>query len=312
VAKFNNSVLIVDDDPVNLHALVRILSKDYTVYAEVSGADCIKTASQMQPDLILLDIMMPDMNGFSVIKALKEDEATKEIPIIFVTGMNHPDDEVRGFTLGAVDYINKPYSAHVVKMRVQHQIRIINLIREIQSLSMTDALTGIGNRRYFDSLLEQEWERAKRQQVPLGFMIADIDNFKQYNDTYGHLSGDVVLQRVAGAIKSQIKRATDKVARWGGEEFAVILPNITSSATLKIAEDIRSSVEEVAILSDKNNQLSMTLSIGVHSITPQWGSEYTVADLLSDTDKALYHAKSSGKNRVCAVEQCFHEGKFRN
>jgi len=209
---------------------------------------------------------------------------------------------VRGFTLGAVDYINKPYSAHVVKMRVQHQIRIINLIREIQSLSMTDALTGIGNRRYFDTLLEQEWERAKRQQIPLGFMIADIDNFKQYNDTYGHLSGDVALQRVTGAIKSQIKRATDKVARWGGEEFAVILPNITSSAALKIAEDIRSSVEEVVILSDKNNQLHMTLSIGVHSITPQWGSEYTVADLISDTDKALYHAKNSGKNRVCAVE----------
>ena len=137
-----NSVLIVDDTVVNVQALMGILIGDYTVYVERDGRNVLESAAQLKPDLILLDIIMPEMDGFEVIRKLKKDERTEDIPIIFVTGLTDPGDEVRGFSLGAVDYISKPFSPHVVKMRVQHQIRIVNLIREIQNLSITDALTG--------------------------------------------------------------------------------------------------------------------------------------------------------------------------
>jgi diguanylate cyclase (GGDEF)-like protein len=170
-------------------------------------------------------------------------------------------------------------------MRVKHQMRIINLIREIQSLSITDALTGIGNRRYFNNLLHQEWARARRQQSPLSFILLDIDNFKSFNDEYGHLNGDAVLQSVARVAKAIIARATDKIARWGGEEFAVIL----------------AAIEAAVITLDKEDTCQVTVSIGVHTTIPERDMKYTINEFISDADKALYHAKRTGKNRVCAV-----------
>ena len=295
----SNTVLIVDDDPINLRALTGILNKDYTVYAERDSKKCFKSADELRPDLILLDVIMPGVSGFEIIKSLKEDTNTKNIPVIFVTGLSEADDEVRGFSLGAVDYINKPFNAHVVKMRVQHQIKIVNLIREIQSLSVTDALTGVGNRRFLNMLLEQEWERAKRQQNPISIMILDIDNFKQFNDKYGHLNGDVALQSVANVIGMKIERATDKFARWGGEEFAIVLPDTEISGARKVAENIRAAIASKDTGINEEAPCKVTVSIGAHCVVPDRDGTQGIDDFIIRADDALYHAKRTGKNRVC-------------
>jgi len=302
--KTTNTILIVDDDPMNLRMLTTILREDYTVFAEREGKSCFKSAVGLQPDLILLDVIMPDINGFSIIKLLKEEPTTRDIPVIFITGLSEAEDEVKGFSLGAVDYINKPFNEHVVKMRVQHQIKIINLIREIQDLSITDTLTGVGNRRYLNDQLDQDWERAKRTRQPISIMIVDIDNFKQLNDRYGHLNGDIALRSTADAIKAKIERATDKLARWGGEEFAIVLPDTPSAGAQQVAENIRSAVELNTIRFTANNTCQVTISIGVHTITPLRDGSSSLDEFILRADNALYHAKSAGKNRVCVADEC--------
>jgi len=300
--EMRNSVLIIDDDIVNLRALVEILSEEYTVYAERDGRKCLEAAARIKPDLILMDVLMPGMGGFELIKALKSDEQTKNIPIIFVTGLTNADDEVAGFDLGAVDYIVKPYSEHVVRKCVNHQMRIINLLYEVQRLETTDALTGIGNRRYFSKLLLQEWEQARRQQEPLSFLILNIDDFKKFNDIYGYSNGDLALKSIAETINKRVKQATDKGARWGGGEFAVIFPNTELSGAIKVAEEIREAIENTAFTLDGERTGKVTVSIGVHSYVPERVENYSAAAFVSDTGKALLYAKKHGKNCVHAAK----------
>ncbi|MCL2225391.1 MAG: diguanylate cyclase [Defluviitaleaceae bacterium] len=297
-----NSVLIVDDEALNIVALTQILNQEYTVYAEKDGRKCVDAAKRVQPDLILLDVMMPEMNGFEVIEHLKADPETQDIPIVFITGLSAPESEVQGFSLGAVDYIHKPFVPLIAKMRVQNQMKIVNLLRKVKNLSVTDFLTGIGNRRFFNVQLNQEWERAKRQQSPLGFIVLDVDNFKTFNDTHGHLHGDTVLQGVANIIESVITRATDKTARWGGEEFAVILPDTDLAGTIKVAEDIRFAIEQTPLVLENETTEQITVSIGVNCMTPECDGNYKLTDFVADADKAMYHAKANGKNQVCSVE----------
>ncbi|MCL1862332.1 MAG: diguanylate cyclase [Defluviitaleaceae bacterium] len=295
-----NSILIVDDEVMNLKALVQMLSQDYDVFAEKSGHDCLEIVKKIKPDIILLDIKMPDTDGFQVIKSLKADKDTSDIPVIFITGLSGHMSEVQGFALGAVDYIHKPFIEPIVKMRVKSQMEILNLLRKVQSMSVTDDLTGIGNRRFFNSQLNQEWERAKRQQQPLGFILMDVDDFKKFNELYGHLNGDIALMGVADVIRAVITRAGDTAARWGGEEFAVILPDTDLSGALKIAESIRMSVEKYNLVLDNGNA-KVTVSIGVHSMIPVHGGDYNIINYVADADKALYRAKDSGKNKICTV-----------
>ena len=294
-----NSILIVEDDSLSIRALSEILRHDYTIYVEKKSSKVNMLARRILPDLILLDVMMPDMSGFDVIRELKSNEATRNIPVIFVTGMTTSEDEAKGLSYGAVDYINKPFKESVVKMRVEHQIKIINLIRKLQDLSTTDELTGVGNRRYFFTEVNQEWERAKREQTPLGIMLLDLDYFKRLNDTYGHITGDEVLVHVAKTIRSGLRRATDKLSRWGGEEFAIIQPNTTPKGVRKIAEDIRKAVEESKLPIEGQEPIQLTISIGVHCITPNPDDDYTVDNLIADADNALYEAKRTGRNKVC-------------
>jgi len=294
-----NTVLIIEDDIENIKVLRHILSNDYVVYAERVSKDAVSTVKKLMPDIILLDVMMPDVDGFEVIGRLKSELHTKDIPIIFVTGRTDTEDEVRGFSLGAVDYINKPFSAPVVRMRVAHQMKIINQMREIRNLSATDTLTGIGNRRFFNTLIDQEWERAKRQQSHISFIIFDIDNFKKFNDAYGHLSGDKALVIVADVISSALTRATDKTARWGGEEFAIILPDTPISGAAKVAENIREAIEKTEIGLDDGQIVSVTVSGGIQSVIPVHKGEYGLPEFFKEADEALYRAKRSGKNKVC-------------
>ena len=245
---------------------------------------------------------MPDLDGFEVIEQLKKDERTMDIPVIFITSLSDREDEEKGLALGAADYISKPFSKIVVELRVRNQLKILNQMKLINTMSLTDALTGIGNRRYFNTALNQEWRRSRRKQVNLCFMILDIDNFKNYNDSYGHMQGDVVLKEIADVMKNSLFRPADKVARWGGEEFAIILPETDLQGGVKVANDVRKNIENTNFKLPDGTVTPITVSIGIHVVVPGLDDdEYTLDNFISDADNALYKAKRTGKNRVCTV-----------
>ena len=297
--KTKNSVLIVDDDPLNITALAQILKDDYIIHAEKDGASAIQTAKELLPDLILLDVVMPKMDGFEVLEKLKEIQETSTIPVIFITGLSSVQDEEKGLVLGASDYIQKPFSPAIVKLRVRNQLQIVNQLRLISHLSVTDALTGLYNRRHFNNRLNYEWSRAIREKTPLSILMIDVDDFKKYNDTYGHLQGDAVLKSVAGVLRQKLLRSTDMLARWGGEELAVLLPGTNLMGALVVSEKLRTAVESHEFLYEYT-PTHITISIGINCVSP-W--EYiSMKHFVDEADKALYAAKKSGKNRAAIAE----------
>jgi diguanylate cyclase (GGDEF)-like protein len=292
-----NSLLIVDDDTTNLMALSHILDHEYKIYSAQSGASAIEKAERFLPDIVLLDIVMPEMDGYEVLAALQKSEKTKHIPIIFISGLNKREDEKCGLKMGAVDYIRKPFDEMIVKLRVRLHMRIVNQRHRIEQLSLIDQLTEMPNRRAFDERLDMEWGRAIREKMPLSILLADADYFKICNDMYGHRQGDRVLQRIAQALKQSIKRSTDFCARWGGEEFAVLLPNTDSKGGKEIAEKIRQNLENTSVPMNDGSSARITLSIGVNSLIPK--AEDNCEAFFSGADKALYCAKDAGRNMVC-------------
>jgi len=292
-----NSILIVDDEAPNIAVLGRLLGGDYTIYAAKDGRTAIAMARKHVPDIILLDIIMPEMDGYAVISQLKAISETKEIPVIFISGLSSGEDEEKGLALDAADYISKPFRNSIVKLRVRNQIKIVNAMRTIEHLSNTDSLTGIANRRRFNERLYLEWNHAIRDGSELSLILADVDHFKRYNDTYGHLQGDAALQIIANALAKTIKRTIDMIARWGGEEFAVLLPQTSLDGALVISEQLRASVENQAIPCSTKGR-NLTISLGVSSIRPSMCS--TIDGFIAKTDQALYKAKDQGRNRVCA------------
>jgi diguanylate cyclase (GGDEF)-like protein len=222
----------------------------------------------------------------------------RDIPVIFISGLSSTEDEEKGLSLDAADYISKPFGAMIVKLRVRNQIKIINQLRTIQHLSMIDQLTNIPNRRSFDDRLHIEWNHAIREHTPISFLMIDVDKFKDYNDTYGHQQGDVVLKTVAKVFAQAVKRSGDFAARWGGEEFVVLLPNTVLTGALDIAEKIRMDVEEELIPCANGSTNRVTISIGVNSLVPVQGN--SVDAFISNSDKSLYTAKAQGRNRVVA------------
>jgi diguanylate cyclase (GGDEF)-like protein len=301
MATGKNSLLIVDDDSANLMVLAHILQPEYTIYTAKDGASAIQKAEKFLPDLILLDILMPDMDGYEVFAALRQSDRTKHIPIIFISGLNSLEDEKTGLKLGAVDYINKPFDDMVVKLRVALHVRLINQLHTIQYLSTTDQLTKIPNRRAFDSRLNEEWRRAVREKQPITIMMVDADHFKRYNDKYGHLQGDKALVSIAGALLTIPARSTDFVARWGGEEFAVLLSNSDARAGLKVGEDLRNSIECLNIPLHDGTATRITVSVGVSAQIPKRDS--VLDAFISAADKALYAAKEGGRNKVVLYDE---------
>jgi len=299
-AEEQNSILIVDDEKANIIALSHILSPTYDIYTSRNGHDAIEIAKEFLPCIILLDILMPGIDGYTVIQELKNNERTWDIPVIFISGLDNAEDERRGLSLGAADYISKPFNPAVVELRVLNQVKIVNQISLINKLSVTDQLTGIPNRRSFDTQMEREWLRSAREKVPLSMMMLDVDNFKKYNDEFGHQQGDVALQTVAKTMAKTLKRAADFAARWGGEEFAILLPNTDTAGAVKIAEQIRNNVEQTPIPLLSGEITRATVSIGLHTMVP---SQICLqCELISLVDKALYAAKSTGRNTVCKYE----------
>ncbi len=291
-------ILIVDDERYNIKTLTDFLRDEHRIMAAKSGEQALKAVQGPNlPDLILLDIMMPGMDGYAVCRQLKADTRTMHIPVIFITALDASDDEARGFDAGAVDYITKPFKPVIVKARVRTHIQLKRKTDLLDRLALLDGLMEIPNRRHFDITLEKELRRKARDISFLSLVMLDIDYFKKYNDTYGHTAGDTCLRQVAGAIKGCIKRESDFAARYGGEEFAIILPGTDRNGAMTIAEEVRCSVAALDIRHAASDVADhVTVSLGVATISGDQG--IPSVDLINAADASLYQAKGTGRNRV--------------
>ncbi|MCF8093036.1 MAG: diguanylate cyclase [Desulfotignum sp.] len=313
IPKKNARILIVDDEKMNLKVLTELLREDYTLVLARNGEQALKFARQKPlPDLILLDVVMPEMGGHDVIRQLKEDPLTKDIPVIFVTALSTTGDEEQGLKLGAVDYITKPFSPPIVKMRIHNHIRFVHHHRLLDRLAYLDPLTEIANPLPFDQVLVKELSRAARNGTSLSVGMVDVDFFKQYNDHYGHAMGDRALYQIASSLKASLERPGDLVARYGGEEFALILPETDADAAGRVAEKARRAVENENIPHAASSvSTCITVSAGTATIrfTEPAGEqlretrdgqacEHTVESLMLQADQHLYKAKQNGRNRV--------------
>jgi diguanylate cyclase (GGDEF)-like protein len=291
-------ILLVDDSTTNLRILGEILSPDYDILVSTSGEIALEIARGSEPpDLILLDVKMPGMDGYTTCRILKEDDHTRNIPVIFITAVEGSQAETKGFELGAVDYITKPYSAPVVHARVKTHVALKQHADLLEGLAFIDGLTGIANRRQFDQQLEKEWRRMMRRSTPLSLLMIDIDHFKRFNDHYGHGAGDDCIRLVARAIASTIKRPGDLAARYGGEEFAIILPDTDEKGASTVAEATRLAVESLKLPHASSLVADhVTISLGVASDIPH--SQGNLQNLIDAADHALYRAKSAGRNQI--------------
>lgn len=291
-------ILIVDDTPTNIQILAENLIKDYRIKVAASGEDALRIiACQGLPDLILLDVMMPDIDGYEVCRRLKNAPYTNSIPIIFVTALNEASNEEFGLNLGAMDYITKPFYLPVVKARIRNHIRLKQTTDMLESMAWIDGLTGIPNRRRFDQMLEVEWKRAQRNHLPLGIIMVDIDHFKEYNDCHGHGEGDVCLKQVATMFAATVNRPGDLVARYGGEEFVILMPETDTDGTRQLADQLRHRIESMQIPHTSSSASCwVTISLGYASLIPQ--PNQTSSALLDEADNMLYQAKNLGRNRA--------------
>ena len=302
------NILIVDDVEDNLEILGDLLTFDgYNVKAARSGEAALKLAQESRPDLMLLDILMPGMDGFEVCSRLKADDRTKDIPVIFVSSMTDIDSKVQGFKVGGVDYINKPFQHAEILVRINTHITMLRLRKhleeqnaELERLANTDYLTELYNRRYFFNTAEVEFAEAVRSGNLISVTLIDLDHFKQVNDTHGHLAGDHVLVHIAHLIRSNC-RAGDVAARYGGEEFAILHPSLDRQNAYRVAERIRKEVEATPFLLEKD-EIGMTLSAGV--VDTRIRKDFLhIDDVLSWADIALYRAKNGGRNRVVVFDE---------
>jgi len=290
-------VLIVDDEPTNIKILSKIVEPYATVFFALSGEAALPIIVSKQPDLILLDIVMPGMDGYELIKLLKASDSTEKIPVIFVTEKREENEEIKGLNLGAIDYITKPLSSPIVMARVKNHLELKRHRDLFETLSSYDGLTGIPNRRFFDQTIETEWSKAIRMGVPLSLIMVDIDKFKEFNDHYGHLAGDECLVAISKLIHETAERATDFAARYGGEEFGIILPGLDLVKALSFAVKLKEKMHRLEIPHEGSrvNEF-VTLSFGVASMVPTKGSD--PKSLIKDADDMLYLAKERGRNQI--------------
>ncbi len=329
------SILVVDDS-IDSQRLIRAFLKsdghDEVIMAQ-SATEAYRVLSSKADEnniqLILLDIVMPDVNGIEACRKMKTFATAIDTPIIMVTAKTEKEELEKAFAAGAMDYITKPINKTELLARVRSALRLKREIdgrkaREQELLEVTrqleaaneslrlqtsrDGLTGVANRRHFDELLAQEWERATRERQPLALLMIDIDDFKRYNDHYGHLQGDDCLRSVASAGVRALKRPCDVLARYGGEEFAAILPLTDVVGATAIGEQIRSAVEALRIPHAKSSCAAVvTISLGAYSVIPT--SALVVENLIQCADRALYRAKANGRNQVQVGEDRIASGE---
>ena len=294
-------LLVVDDQPLIIQVLYQTFAQDHQLFMATSGAQALALCAQHRPDLVLLDVMMPDMDGYEVCARLKANPATRDIPVIFVTAHNDEAAEAHGLDVGAVDFISKPINPKIVRARVKTHVTLKAQSDLLRSWAYMDGLTGVHNRRYFDEQLAAEWGRAVRNKAALSIVMLDVDFFKRYNDHYGHQAGDDCLRLVASAIKNSLKRPADQVARYGGEEFVRLLPDTDLAGALLVAQQIGQQIFDLQIAhADSSAAPVVTVSLGVCSKSAT--ATGSALALLGQADAQLYAAKAGGRHRTSGTE----------
>lgn len=288
------TILVVDDEVVNLDILSELLDR-FDVIDVTSGEEALEILSKEKIDLILLDILMPGMDGYEVCRTVKADKSLRHIPIIFITSKNDDLSIEHAYEIGASDYITKPFRHRELMARIGNALRIQELQEELRLLASIDPMTRLYNRRYFTTMAEKILKLARREQTPLSLAILDIDRFKQINDTYGHLTGDRVITALSEKLMSRY-RESDLLCRFGGEEFVILMPNTELDIATLLAERTRKEIEKLQVPYN-GGVISMTVSIGVSQVDLE--NEETLDPVLKRADDALYAAKNQGRNHVC-------------
>ena len=308
-------ILVAEDNRADRLIIKRYLtSMGHKVLLAVDGEEAIEQFNQEDPDLVLVDVQMPGMDGYATVKRMRSLEMEWR-PILFISSKTEPENFVEGIRAGGDDYLYKPINRDILEAKLIAMERIVAMRKQLitvtaelswemekaQQMANQDGLTGLANRRYLNQVMAQEIKRAARGKQPLTVIMVDIDYFKRYNDHYGHLAGDEVLQRVARLLQGAVNRAGDMVARYGGEEFCIILPNTEASGGLEIAEGLRKAVLEAQISHERGVASPwVTISLGVSGKIPSLTD--TVESIIQGADSALYQAKANGRNRVCMLE----------
>ena len=290
-------IVVVDDDPATVRVLASVLKSLGKVYLTTRSDEAVSLACRVDPDLVLLDVEMPDADGFAVLKELRTHAQLAHTLVLFVTSHGAPDIETRALSAGAIDFIQKPVHADIVRARVRNYLALKQQGDQLRRWSMIDGLTGLANRRAFDAELDHEWARAAKSGEPLALVLCDIDYFKRFNDVYGHPTGDACLRSVAAVLRGGATSPRAVAARYGGEEFALLLPGIAAADATQVAEALCAAVSALDI-SHAGSEVApnVTLSLGVATKTPGPGERPGV--LVRATDAALYQAKEQGRNRV--------------
>ncbi len=294
-------ILVVDDEVSNIEILSAALEEEYDISFATSGTEALRVARTLLPDLILLDVLMPGMDGYEVCTILKSDPLLMDVPIIFTTALGDQDAEVRGLLMGAIDYLTKPVSPVIARARVRNHLDMKRMRDELAELAVTDALTGLGNRRRLEKTLNQDVTRLAGVGEPLSVIILDVDFFKRYNDAYGHAAGDRCLAMVGAALNRAIRNASDVAVRYGGEEFACVLPATDHTEALHVAHQIRDRIRLLGIPHLTSDAAPIvTVSIGVATAACVLGA--APEHWLRVADSQLYLAKAAGRNNVVGTE----------
>ena len=289
-------VLIVDDDPSAVLLMAHMLEPLGSIHVTTRGSQALELALAIRPDVILLDIEMPDADGLEVCRQIKAQAGLNDTPVLFVTSHADAPLEARALTAGAIDLIHKPGNPDIVRARVRNYIALKQQGERLRQLSTTDGLTGVPNRRGFDIALEREWAHSGRSGDPLALIICDIDHFKGYNDALGHVAGDDCLRRVAQELVRHARRSQDLAARYGGEEFVLLLPGCAGTDALGIGEGVRRGVSALGIEHPASATAPhVTVSVG---LAVRSASHQSPQDLIRAADEAVYRAKRSGRNRL--------------
>ena len=298
-------VLVADDVPANVVIVSSALDDEFAVVQATTGPAVLERVAAGDIDLVLLDVVMPGLDGFDVCRRLKQNPATAHVPVIFVTMLEDTVEEAHGFEVGAVDYITKPIRPAIVRARVRTHVELKRTRDMLEQLASVDSLTGVANRRRFDVALDEEWRRCQRGRSWLSLVIVDVDHFKQFNDRHGHLAGDGLLHRIAMSFTQYTRRAGDLVARYGGEEFALILPNVDGAAMPVVAGHLLRGATEAGANPALPPADRMTVSIGSVSVVP--ARDGTARDAFAAADDLLYAAKNDGRDRAVHMDLMTHK-----
>ncbi|MGI2219315.1 diguanylate cyclase [Shewanella baltica] len=297
ISQFPATILVVDDQPINIQIVFQVLGNEYNILMATSGKQAIKVCHDSRPDLILLDVVMPEQDGLETCRQLKADKQLADIPVIFVTGLQHETDEDACWDAGGVDFIQKPFNTNTLRNRVKAHLALKRQADLLRSLAYLDGLTGIYNRRYFDNVLSIQLAQHRRKLSPLAVLMIDIDYFKKYNDTFGHLAGDDALRKVASALKHNGRQA-DTVARYGGEEFVVLLADTDINGAVTVAKKMLHHVLELDIAPPQTPATKLSISVGIAVADEAKGYDSNIIEL---ADQQLYLSKQRGRNTYSVV-----------